>query len=59
MVMGGYAVGFYEHPRLYELATGRVVEQWPELVTGKQSSSIIRVHDQLEEAVVAERAAAA
>lgn len=42
MAMDGYAVGFYEHPRLYELATGRVVEQWPELVTGKQSSSIIR-----------------
>ncbi|MFL5351468.1 hypothetical protein [Archangium sp.] len=42
MVMDGYVVGFYEHPRLIELATGRVVEQWPELSTGKQASSIIR-----------------
>lgn len=42
MVMDGYAVGFFEHPHLIELATGRVVEQWPELATGRQSSSIIR-----------------
>ncbi|MCY1073613.1 hypothetical protein [Archangium lansingense] len=42
MVMDGYAVGFFEHPRLIELATGRVVESWPGLATGMQSSSIIR-----------------
>lgn len=47
MGMGGYVVGFYEHPRLIELATGRVVEQWPELATGKQASSIIRHLDRL------------
>ena len=35
MGMGGYVVSFYEHPRLIELATGRVVEQWPELATGE------------------------
>ncbi|WNG33682.1 hypothetical protein F0U61_08595 [Archangium violaceum] len=42
LVVGGYAVGFNEHPKLFELATGRVVEQWPELNTGRQGSSIIR-----------------
>ncbi|PTL84393.1 hypothetical protein [Vitiosangium sp. GDMCC 1.1324] len=42
MAMGGYAVGFYEHPKLFELATGRVLERWPELDTGRQGSSIIR-----------------
>lgn len=42
MVVGGYAVGFYEHPSLFELATGRIVEQWPELDTGRQGSSILR-----------------
>ncbi len=41
MVMDGYAVGFHEHPRLIELATGRVLESWPGLATGQQSSSII------------------
>jgi hypothetical protein len=42
MVMGDYAVGFYESPKLIELATGRVLEHWRELATGRQSSSIIR-----------------
>jgi hypothetical protein len=42
MVMGEYAVAFYEYPRLLELATGRVVEEWPGLDTGRQASSIIR-----------------
>ncbi len=42
MVVGGDAVGFYEHPKLFELTTGRVLEQWPELNTGCQGSSIIR-----------------
>lgn len=41
MVMGEYAVGFYAHPQLVELATGRVVEHWPDLDTGLQGSSII------------------
>lgn len=47
MVMDGYVVSFFEYPRLIELATGRVVEQWPELATGKQASSIIRSLDGL------------
>ncbi|WNG23671.1 hypothetical protein F0U62_06225 [Cystobacter fuscus] len=41
MAMDDYAVGFFGHPHRIELATGRVVESWPELATGQQSSSII------------------
>lgn len=41
MGLGEYAVSFLGHPRLLELATGRGVEEWPELDTGLQSSSII------------------
>ena len=37
-----YALSLYQHPKLVELATGRVVERWPELNTGAQCSSIIR-----------------
>ncbi|HEY0094968.1 MAG TPA: hypothetical protein VGB96_11605 [Archangium sp.] len=47
MVMEEHAVGFYEHPRLIELATGRVLESWPGLTTGRQSSSIIHHLDAL------------
>jgi hypothetical protein len=36
-----HALCLYQHPRLIELATGRVVERWPELDTGRQCSSII------------------
>lgn len=36
-----HVVGFYKHPKLIELSTGRVVERWPELDTGCQASSII------------------
>ena len=31
----------FGHPRLIELETGRVVERWPELDTGRQTSSIL------------------
>lgn len=41
MGLGEYAVAFHRHPRLIELATGRVVQEWPELDTGRQGSSII------------------
>src|SRR6266702_1999029 len=34
-------VGFYEHPKLFEISTGKVVRSWPELSSGKQNSSII------------------
>lgn len=34
-------VGFYDHPRLFELSTGKIVQEWPDLETGKQDSSIM------------------
>lgn len=36
-----YVVGFFEHPKLIEVATGRVLCRWPELKTGQQASSIL------------------
>lgn len=36
-----HVIAFYEHPRLIELATGRVVWEWPDLPTGEQASSIV------------------
>jgi hypothetical protein len=37
----GHVAGFYEHPKVIDVATGAVVCRWPEIKTGKQSSSII------------------
>jgi len=34
-------VGFYEHPKLFEISSGKVIQSWPELSSGKQNSSII------------------
>jgi hypothetical protein len=34
-------VGFYEHPKLFEISSGKVILSWPELETGKQNSSIL------------------
>ena len=42
-----YVVGFYEHPKLIEIASGNVVQKWPELNSGKQNSSIIRHAEKL------------
>jgi hypothetical protein len=36
-----YFVGFFEHPKLFEICSGRVVLTWPDIVSGKQDSSII------------------
>lgn len=36
-----YVVGFFEHPKLIAVATGRVLCRWPELNTGQQASSIL------------------
>jgi hypothetical protein len=36
-----HAVGFFDHPKLIEISTGRVVYRWPELKTGQQASSIM------------------
>lgn len=35
-----HIVSFYEHPKVIELATGAVVQRWPDLHTGTQRSSI-------------------
>lgn len=34
-------VGFYEHPKLFEISSGKVIQTWPELNSGRQISSII------------------
>jgi hypothetical protein len=36
-----YVVGFFDHPKLIEVATGRVLRRWTELKTGRQNSSIL------------------
>ncbi len=36
-----HVVSFYEHPKIVDLVTGQVVQEWPEVNSGKQSSSII------------------
>ena len=36
----GRVVTFFRHPRLVEIATGRVVDEWPDLPTGTQASAI-------------------
>jgi hypothetical protein len=36
-----YVVGFFEHPKLIEVATGRVLCRWNDLNTGQQNSSIL------------------
>ena len=44
MRAGQHAVGFHRSPKLFDLATGQVVAQWPELSSGEQNSSIRRHH---------------
>lgn len=34
-------VGFYEHPKLFEISSGKIIQNWPELKSGTQYSSII------------------
>jgi hypothetical protein len=36
-----YVVGFFDHPKLIEVSTGRVLFRWAELKTGQQNSSIL------------------
>jgi hypothetical protein len=36
-----HVVGFFDHPKLIEIATGRVLYRWPELKTGEQNSGIL------------------
>jgi hypothetical protein len=41
-----HVVGFYEHPKLFEISSGKVIQSWPEVNSGKQNSSIIWHHEQ-------------
>lgn len=41
MPVGDYVVGFFRHPKLIEVATGRVIARWEDLSSGEQNSSII------------------
>lgn len=34
-------VGFFEHPKLIDVTTGRVLRCWPDIQSGRQNSSII------------------
>lgn len=43
--LGDYAVGFFEHPKLVELKTGRIVHRRDEIPSGRQNSSIIWHHE--------------
>ena len=36
-----FVVGFFGHPKLIEIATGKVLRSWPDLMSGDQKSSII------------------
>ena len=36
-----HVIGFHTHPKLIDISTGRVTRSWPELDTGRQTSSII------------------
>jgi hypothetical protein len=36
-----YVIGFYEYPKLIRLLSGAVIEGWPHVRAGRQSSSII------------------
>lgn len=42
-----FLIGFHEHPKLIQIATGKVVHRWLELNTGKQDSSIIYHHGKI------------
>ena len=37
-----WALSFYEHPRLVSLVNGEILEEWPDIPSGIQVSSIIR-----------------
>ena len=44
MPVGGYVVGFFEHPKLFNLKTGKIEYRWDEIMSGDQNSSIIWHH---------------
>ncbi len=47
MPIGDCVLGFYEHPKLVEVASGEIVARWLDLKTGNQNGSIGRNLDQL------------
>lgn len=36
-----HVVTFYQHPKVFHIATGQLIESWPEIDSGKDTSSII------------------
>lgn len=50
-----HVVSFYEHPKLLRLSDGAVVNEWPHIPSGKQTSSIIHHHESLP-TIAADRA---
>ncbi|GGQ97707.1 hypothetical protein [Deinococcus ruber] len=40
-VIGDHVLTLYEYPRLYRIASGELIAQWPEFSTGRQTSSIL------------------
>jgi hypothetical protein len=42
----GFVVGFYEYPKVFDVASGKIVKRWPHLPTGKRNSSIEVSHDE-------------
>ena len=45
MAMDGYVVDFYDHPKLLDLKTGKVLHRWSKIQSGKQVGCIIRDAD--------------
>lgn len=43
----GRVLGLYETPKVLDMRTGKVIHRWPDIVTGKQDSSIISHLDSL------------
>lgn len=41
MPLGEYVVGFYQHPKLIELKTGKIIMRWEDIFSGEQNSSIL------------------
>ncbi|MCA0354641.1 MAG: hypothetical protein LCH85_21820 [Chloroflexi bacterium] len=36
-----YLIGFYEHPKLFDCMTGKIIQRWTQLNTGTQTSSLL------------------
>jgi len=42
-----HVISFYEYPKLIRVSDGAVIEEWPHINSGKQTSSIIHHIDKL------------